>query len=168
MSRSPPQIVIAAFLIFIHQLNCHVHADTWSSFFGLKQFPDQPCIKATSVDLNYGSTTRNFIKSAYCQMLGALPNASTLNTWAAALDNTTLVPQKRRVDFVNAFCPNSKGCNVTYGSDPWTRGETMLPIQSCSRRNKRDVGAGGWAGYFINPCILSRCDMYAWEQQLPL
>jgi hypothetical protein len=96
-----------------------------------------PCTLAPdAIEINLGNSAEAFVRSAYCQVNGTEPAASTTDDWANRLRTLEYV---RRIDVARTFCQTAgRTCSFSY-SDPWS---PQIPLSAgCSRKGSRDLGA---------------------------
>src|SRR5439155_15479725 len=96
-----------------------------------------PCAKTTGpVDVNLGNAPEAFVRAAYCQVNGAEPAQSVIDTWSTQLRTVTWV---RRIDVVRTFCKDAgRTCTLAY-SDPWAT--DVILEAPCQRKTTRDLGS---------------------------
>jgi hypothetical protein len=107
------------------------------SDFTLRAEHEGPCTRSSgAIDVNLGNAPEQFVRAAYCQVIGTEPPPDVTSGWADRLRTLDYV---RRIDVVRTFCQQAGvTCKLSY-SDPWA---PQVPLTaSCTRSTKRDLGA---------------------------
>jgi hypothetical protein len=106
------------------------------SAFSVRNEPQWPCERATSIDVNRGESPEVFVKAAHCQIVGKPAPAEVVTEWSQKMRQHVFV---RRVDVVRSLCAKHQvKCELSY-SDPWAQQVEL--VGAPKRGGKRDVGA---------------------------
>jgi hypothetical protein len=125
------------YLIVAAMLGGGFPAHAADSAFVLKPEWAGPCQKSAVVDVNLGNSPESFVKAAYCQCNGKLPDAATVADIASRLRQDASL---RRVDVVNRFIKESGHPAKLRYSNPWQNNPELAPPLG-AKKTKRDVGA---------------------------